>query len=366
METSTFRISNVEFTKTGQASQVGRSSITVHQIDDLHDSYLRGCSIHHTFNRAVGLHRVNYLRVQENIIYNVRGHAILLGTGAETKNRIECNCIVDMRAQSAILSSDFFPAGIFVQNPDNEVTGNSVAESDAYGIWYHLPEHPELRGTTLDAGICPRHVTLNKFEGNIAHTNQKDGLVIWPIYDPRAEACTVGTDDWVVAEFRDFMGYNNGEHGAMAFEVGAVQFVDFKMANNMLVNVEYSKIVSSLPDDYAKIVGGWMLGKSPGLMSCLPSLIDAAPNGIVFARDEYFRVINTKFCYYLWAEEAACLSPCSNCDDDVDNDIGAYTTIITNLWYDPATVDHRIRFHPWQTSIIYDTDSTTTDHADGI
>ena len=163
---------------------------------------------------------------------------------------------------------------------------------------------------------------MNKFEGNIAHTNQKDGLVIWPSYDPRGtEApCTASGNNPVVAEFRDFMGYNNRNNGAMAFEVGAVQFIDFKMANNLLANMEYSYLVSGLGDDVAKIVGGWSLGKSPQWESAW--LDDAAPHGVVFARSENFRVVDTKFCYYEWELDngghdigAACLGPCSNCND---------------------------------------------------
>ena len=85
----------------------------MHNIDDLHDSYIRKNSIHHTFNRAVGLKMVNYLDVQDNLIYNVRGHAIYFESGAEIKNLIKNNFIVDIRSKN-VDNTDYFPAGIYI------------------------------------------------------------------------------------------------------------------------------------------------------------------------------------------------------------------------------------------------------------
>ena len=117
----------------------------MHNNNDLHGSYLRKNSIHTTYNRAVGLKLANFLTVEDNLMYNIRGHAVYFESGTEVKNLIKNNCIINIRSCN-IASTDYFPAGIFIQNPDNEIVGNRVSESDAYGIWYHLPEHPEIRG----------------------------------------------------------------------------------------------------------------------------------------------------------------------------------------------------------------------------
>ena len=150
----------------------------------------------------------------------------------------------------------------------------------------------------------------------------------------------------------------------MAYKVGAVQFQNFMTANSLLANMEYSYVVSDIADDFAKIVGGWSLGKSPNWTS--DKLDDASPNGIIFARSENFSIQDTKFCFYEWDDDAASLGPCSQCNDDVDNDIGSYTTKVVNLWYDPSSVDYRIRWHYWQTAIIMDLDSTTTNQVAGL
>jgi hypothetical protein len=48
------------------------------------DSYIRNCAIHQTFNRAITFHGIEQLRVQNNVIYDVKGHAVFLEDGAET------------------------------------------------------------------------------------------------------------------------------------------------------------------------------------------------------------------------------------------------------------------------------------------
>lgn len=139
IEQTIVKISDVEFVNVGQASQIGRYAITLANINNMHDSYIRKNSIHNSFNRAIGMKMINYLKVYDNNMYHIRGHAIFFETGAETKNLIENNCITDIRMGCSILSSDHFPAGIFIQNPDNEILSNTITESDSYGIWYHLP-----------------------------------------------------------------------------------------------------------------------------------------------------------------------------------------------------------------------------------
>ena len=149
----------------------------------------------------------------------------------------------------------------------------------------------------------------------------------------------------MIAEFKDLTSYNNGRNGAVAYEVGAVQFHDFRSANNVRANIEYGFVDEGIEDDYAKVVGGWILGKSAYWTS--DRLDVASPDGIVFARSENFSIEGTKFCYYEAAYDAAALATCQDCSEMVDDrNIGAYTTKLTNLWYDVDNVDFRIRFHP--------------------
>ena len=49
-------------------------------------SYVKGCGIHHTFNRATNLHGVHNTLVEDTVIYDVMGGAFFLEDGIETGN----------------------------------------------------------------------------------------------------------------------------------------------------------------------------------------------------------------------------------------------------------------------------------------
>mgnify|MGYP001792336992 CR=1 FL=1 len=69
---------------TGQAFRIGRYPIHFHINGNMSLSYVRGCSIHHTFNRAVNIHNSHHVVVEHNVIYHVMGGAMFLEDSAET------------------------------------------------------------------------------------------------------------------------------------------------------------------------------------------------------------------------------------------------------------------------------------------
>lgn len=60
-------------------------------IGTVHYSYIRGNSIHNTYNRAVTFHGVHYLRVMYNVAYKTMGHTFFIEDAVETKNYIVGN-----------------------------------------------------------------------------------------------------------------------------------------------------------------------------------------------------------------------------------------------------------------------------------
>jgi len=105
-ETTAARIDSIELSNVGQAFILGSYPIHFHMIGTVHTSYVRNNAIHHTFNRAVTIHGVHYLRVQNNVAYLTMGHTIFIEDAAETKNLIEGNLIVDVRRSWSLLNTD--------------------------------------------------------------------------------------------------------------------------------------------------------------------------------------------------------------------------------------------------------------------
>ena len=52
----------------------------------MRNSYVRGNSVHHTYNRAVVIHGVHFLRVVNNVAFETMGNTFFVEDGIETKN----------------------------------------------------------------------------------------------------------------------------------------------------------------------------------------------------------------------------------------------------------------------------------------
>ena len=59
----------MEVRHAGQGLKLGKYPVHWHLIGNVSESFIRNCSVHHTFNRAVAIHGVSDLRVQDNVIF---------------------------------------------------------------------------------------------------------------------------------------------------------------------------------------------------------------------------------------------------------------------------------------------------------
>ena len=64
---------HIEIYNAGQAYRMGRYPIHFHMDGDVHGSYVEGCAIHRSFNRAITMHGIHGLRVERNVIYDILG-----------------------------------------------------------------------------------------------------------------------------------------------------------------------------------------------------------------------------------------------------------------------------------------------------
>ncbi len=231
-------------------------------IGTVHSSYVRNNAIHHTFNRAVTIHGIHYLRVQNNVAYHTMGHTIFIEDAAETKNLIEDNLVVDVRRSWSLLNTDTTPACFWITNPDNIFRRNHAAGSDRYSYWFDT--QATAIGPSFDPAICPENTKLGEFIDNHAHSNGRYGLRIFHNLIPRQFPCkpiNYETNPPIIANFYNLVSWKNGRNGAIAERVGAVQFHNFKTADNVLAGIEFS-LTEDIRDDYAKVVGGLVIGRT--------------------------------------------------------------------------------------------------------
>ncbi|XP_048585401.1 fibrocystin-L isoform X2 [Nematostella vectensis] len=236
----TGRMSYVEVRHAGQAFRLGRYPIHFHMSGDVTGSYVRGCAVHHTFNRAVTIHGVQGLMVERNVAYHVMGHAYFIEDGAETGNTLQYNLGVFVTSSSSLLNTDVTPATFWITNPNNTVRHNAAAGGSHFGFWYNMPIHPG--GPSYTPTVWPRTTPLGEFRNNTAHSFGRYGLWIFPTYIPLASP-QASLDSTSPARFYELTAYNNLK-GYEATKVGAVQAIDFALLDNKEAGFEVTEVVS--------------------------------------------------------------------------------------------------------------------------
>ena len=232
------RFEYIEVTHAGQAFRLGRYPIHFHLNGDVSDSYVRGCAIHHTFNRAVTIHAVDKLLVEKNVAYNIMGHAYFLEDGIEQHNIIQDNLGIFVRGSSSLLNVDITPATFWAVNAQNIIRRNAAAGGTHFGFWYRLPTHPE--GPSATNSVCPRKQRVEEFADNTAHSFGWYGLWVFEFYYPtRTGECS--DNEPAPSYFDRFLSWRN-DRGVEFSDVGSLQLRDSIMMDNRLAGVEYTDL----------------------------------------------------------------------------------------------------------------------------
>ena len=299
----TARIEYVEVTHAGQAFRLGRYPIHYHLNGNVTGNYVRGCGIHHTFNRAVTIHAVDYLLVERNVAYNNMGHAYFTEDGIETNNIIQYNLAIFTRSSNSLLNVDVTPASYWIVNPDNIVRHNAAAGGSHFAFWYNPPEHPG--GPSYTTSICPRNVPVQEFTNNTAHSFGWYGLWIFPVYYPMEG----GTCDSAVSAptvFNGLAAWNCGR-GAEVGEVGPVQFHNFITVNNAEAGIEMQTTNDRWGGPLIKdsTIVGWSALSESKSDECTTA-------GLKLPKSPYLTVDSVKF-FNFDQDRCAAIRACSHC-----------------------------------------------------
>ncbi len=299
------RFEYIEVTHAGQAFRLGRYPIHFHLNGDVSTSYIRGCAIHHTFNRAVTIHAVDYLLVEKNVAYNILGHAYFLEDGIEQHNIIQDNLGIFVRGSSSLLNVDITPATFWMVNPNNIVRRNAAAGGTHFGFWYRLPEHPT--GPSATTSVCPRKLPLEEFANNTAHSFGWYGLWVFPSYEPRDGG---GCNDMVhkPVVFESFLAWRNDRGIEFSEVVGSLQIRDSILLDNKLAGVEITELDAVWGEDGPLVQDTLIVGHS----ELSPEI--CTESGIKTPRSFYLTVSGVTFVNFD-RPSCAALQACSQCKD---------------------------------------------------
>lgn len=351
------RITYAEVRRAGQAYNVGRYAIHFHMTGNVRQSYVVGNSIHHSYNRAITVHGVHYLKVQKNVAYWVMGHTIFIEDGIETHNVIEDNLVINTIASQSLLNTDMTPASFWITHPNNMIRRNHAAGSDRYGFWYDLKPHPE--GPSATTSVCPRGEKLGEFTDNEAHSNGRYGLMIFPELIPRTYPCKpyapYYANPYVQAEFKNFVGWKNIRSGVIGERNGALKFKNIKTADNMRGGIEITDSNYS-PAETLVVEDAWIVGTSENAGDH-SIYIHKATKGLITSRDDYLVAKGIHF--YNFGTKMTAIETCSHCEFTCSTDSGARTTFFERLTFNNVT--QRVRFNVPYKEILVDRDGSLTE-----
>ncbi|CAH1775752.1 unnamed protein product [Owenia fusiformis] len=257
----TGRLEYVEFTHTGQAYRLGHYTLHFHMNGNINGSYVRGCAFHRTFNRATTIHGVHHLLVENNVAYDIMGHAIFTEDGIEENNIIQGNLVVYTHASSSLLNTDITPAAYWLVNPNNIVRNNHAAGGTHFGFWYRTLNHPE--GPSATNSYCQKNAELGEFSNNSAHSMGWFGLWIFsmPGYFPMKGPETCRSKIPTTARFNTLTAWRC-EKGAEVVHGGNIRFVDFILADNEDAGMVWTELFGPWGQDGPGVDGGAIIGHS--------------------------------------------------------------------------------------------------------
>mmetsp|Transcript_20181 Transcript_20181/g.37625 ORF Transcript_20181/g.37625 Transcript_20181/m.37625 type:complete len:2913 (-) Transcript_20181:48-8786(-) len=292
------RIAYVEVSNSGQVNSPDRFSINLWYKCNASKSFVKGCSIHNSFSRGI-LIKADNLRVSNNVLYNIKGHAIYLHHSSHTGNTIDSNLIVEVRRTYSLMRSDITPAGILVKHPGSFISNNHIAGSQGYGIWYDLPERVKEYGYHYDH--CPIGEDLGLFANNTAHSIQFNGLHISPGHIPSTKLCEPKPyitifevlPPPITAVYQNFTAYKCKVNGAYGSKIGDVRWVNFKVADSMNAGLEMTWTDYSKVWETVAIIDALLVGTSNNSLADSDSL--KGSKGIVTPPRDGFRIEGAAF-----------------------------------------------------------------------
>ncbi len=184
------RLSNVELYHMGQKTLgngglVGRYPFHWHMLASAGTGqFIRNCSIHRSFNRAVTIHGTHNTTVSSNVAFDHLGHGIFFEDGSEENNTVNANLVVLSRkppvGEEVILSDNSkdepqnrSPSAFWISNPKNTINNNIASGTKGVGYWFALSDNP----TGLSASdprfnsVTPRTNSITSFSGNSSNSS---------------------------------------------------------------------------------------------------------------------------------------------------------------------------------------------------
>ena len=362
----------VEYRRVGQAKIIGRYPIHFHlegnRGDDVH---VKGCSIHHSWNRAIVLHDTSYVTVENNVAFNAMGHMFFAEDGTEIHNTFQNNLGIAAKPTGGQLSHDVFTSVYWLANPQNNLLNNAAAGSSHMGFWVSPPKHPRRASFTREK--CPSQLPLGRVFGNTAHSNGRHGFWVHPDHYARAIECGPPEEHlnpYVKSKVENLRSWKNGEQGLGFVDVGFYEITNIITIDNNDAGIEIGDVTGS---DGAYVHDSVFVAHSrtnrPGEWRVFRGV--TGYRGLITPKSEGF--IGSRLTFIGFNQditndiggsvEHAGVYTCCRCWNDCSSEMGSFTYEFSETtWIDTS---NRVMFGWPHNDIIKDRDGTFTSSSAG-
>ncbi|RZS92227.1 G8 domain-containing protein [Aquimarina brevivitae] len=189
-------IEGIEIKRAGQRGRLRRYPVHWHMLsysgsqtlEDATGQYLKNSTINTSANRGVVVHGTNGLLIKNNIVFDVKGHAIFTEDAAERRTVFDGNLVLKVRnplPEFALKNHELRghargSSGFWISNPDNTTINNHIADIEGAGYWLAFPAHPfgSSSQAQYEDGLImnPRRMPFGVFENNTVHTVNGHGF----------------------------------------------------------------------------------------------------------------------------------------------------------------------------------------------
>jgi hypothetical protein len=244
-------IEGVEIRNFGQKGRLGKYPLHFHMCNDSPDSLVKKNVVRDSKQRGYVVHLTNNVTLEENVAYDITGHAYFIEDGAETGHVFRKNLgsgikvmaadqVAQLSASSGRSETDgnqngFNGASVFwISNPKNFFYGNVAAGSEKNGYWF-------------DTAGDRMYMPLGAFDDNEVHSSSAFAFTVYhPGWRPRE-----------TAEIKRIKVYRNGNAGAFLHATRNIAFMGGLFADN------HGKDVFISRGDNAFFVSTHFIGQTP-------------------------------------------------------------------------------------------------------
>ena len=361
LQSARLKIEHVEVNNAGQAFRLGRYPIHFHINGDMSQSYVRGASIHKSFNRAINIHASHNVHIERCVIYDIMGGAYFMEDGIETGNYFQYNLAIFVKPSMTLLSDDQTPAAFWLTNPNNTIQHNNAAGGTHIAFWFRLFKNPT--GPSFTEEYCPQNVPVLKFFNNTGHSLGRFGLWTFEEYDPQIDGnCRPSVGTVQPAVFERSIFWNNDIN--WEFVVGsALQGVDSFLAQGSTANFR-GLLLKNIPkrseDKFYGMKNSIFLGHftSDTLKQPPQGVNGVTTRGVILPFGEGGRFQNNKFLnfdvegtsgFYWTSIPGTCSDQC-----------GGYPIELIDNYFDPHTVLYKGKFRWEHEAIVEYTEGDST------